>query len=291
MKKKAIVVCGPTTSGKSKLADGLAELSTSLLGSWVTTICVDSMQVYREIPVISNQARERPAELVSVTSVADEWNVALHAESTKRILKHDEVDRFVLDAGTGMYLNAILMDVAVAPRVSPELRNRARTMVEEVESSKINPRRKAREIELGLADAPRRGSIWDGGLRFDANLVYLRPPKETLAEAIARRTIRILDLGFEEVESLRERSRRGFEVTPQVRCAIGFQEISQALDGSSSLGEAERRISQRTRTLAKRQIQWFDKLVGKLSNQAGIRVIEEPISGNIKNYMRDIVGV
>lgn len=288
--KKAIVVCGPTTSGKSALADGLAGLLTDRLEYWVTTVCVDSMQVYREIPVISNQSRERPAELIAVTSVAENWNVARHAKAAEGILRRDESAPFVLDAGTGMYLNAILMDVELAPRVSPELRNRAREMVEEAEYLEINPRRAVREIELDLADAPRRGSIWDGRLRFDVNIVYLRPPKEVLADAIERRTRRILDLGVEEVAKLRESSQRGFEVTYQVRSAIGFQEINQALDGSSSLHEAGERISQRTRTLAKRQIQWFDKLADKLSTQAEVRMIDEPVSNNIKSYMRDIVG-
>ena len=288
--KKAIVVCGPTTSGKSALADGLAGLLTDRLEYWVTTVCVDSMQVYREIPVISNQSRERPAELIAVTSVAENWNVARHAKAAEKILKHDENALFMLDAGTGMYLNAILMDLELAPRVSPELRNRAREMVEEAEYLEINPRRAVREIELDLADAPRRGSIWDGRLRFDVNIVYLRPPKEVLADAIERRTRRILDMGVEEVAKLRESSQKGFEVTYQVRSAIGFQEINQALDGSSSLHEAGERISQRTRTLAKRQIQWFDKLADKLSTQAEVRVIHEPVSNNIKNYMRDIVG-
>jgi tRNA dimethylallyltransferase len=248
------------------------------------------MQVYREIPVISNQSRERPAELIAVTSVAENWNVARHAKAAEGILRRDESAPFVLDAGTGMYLNAILMDVELAPRVSPELRNRAQEMVEEIEYPGINPRRAVREIELNLADAPRRGSIWDDRLRFDVNIVYLRPQKEVLADAIERRTRRILDLGIEEVAKLRESSQKGFEVTHQVRRAIGFQEINQALDGSSSLHEAGERISQRTRTLAKRQIQWFDKLADKLSTQAEVRVIHEPVSNNIKNYMRDIVG-
>ncbi|MCA1719487.1 MAG: hypothetical protein LC781_22580 [Actinobacteria bacterium] len=66
------MVCGPTASGKSELSDALAERMTAEIGARVPTLVVDSMQVYREIPTITNQARRRPAELISIVSVVEE---------------------------------------------------------------------------------------------------------------------------------------------------------------------------------------------------------------------------
>src|SRR3954470_8787031 len=101
------VVCGPTASGKSELSDVLAERLTERLGRHVPTIVVDSMQVYRELPIITNQARRRAANLVGVTSVGGEWSVAAHRARVGEIVSGE--DMFVLDAGTGMYLNAVLL--------------------------------------------------------------------------------------------------------------------------------------------------------------------------------------
>ena len=56
-RNRALVVCGPTASGKSEISDALAERQTELGGAHTPTIVVDSMQVYRELPVLTNQAR------------------------------------------------------------------------------------------------------------------------------------------------------------------------------------------------------------------------------------------
>ncbi|MBD0356870.1 MAG: hypothetical protein ICV57_06785, partial [Rubrobacter sp.] len=77
-RRRALVVCGPTSAGKSEVADGLAEDLSETFGRWITTILVDSMQVYREVPIITNQIRTRPAEIAGIVSVADAWTVARH---------------------------------------------------------------------------------------------------------------------------------------------------------------------------------------------------------------------
>ena len=65
--------------------------------------------------MITNQARRRPAELVGIVSVTEDWTVARHRALAEEIIAK-EAD-FVLDAGTGMYLNAILLDIPLAPKV------------------------------------------------------------------------------------------------------------------------------------------------------------------------------
>src|SRR5918997_3697608 len=119
--KRALVVCGPTASGKSELSDTLADGLTRTHGGHVHTLVVDSMQVYREIPAITNQARHRPAELVGIVSVTEEWTVARHKAGAQAIIEGLHIP-FALDAGTGMYLNAILLDFPLAPRVNANIR-------------------------------------------------------------------------------------------------------------------------------------------------------------------------
>src|SRR5215213_3821801 len=128
----------------------LAEEVSGSYGTWATTIVVDSMQVYREIPTITNQARARPAEMIGIVSVAEEWTVARHKEKAEAIISSlDPNLPFVLDAGTGMYLNALILDIPLAPKVPEELRAKA----EKLAAGAKNPRREARELELKLARA------------------------------------------------------------------------------------------------------------------------------------------
>src|SRR5215213_595619 len=154
--KSALVVCGPTASGKSELSDALGERLSEARGDHVPTLVVDSMQVYRELPIITNQARGRPAELVGVVSVTEEWSVAAHRARAEEIVAPEP--SFVLDAGTGMYLNAVLLDFPLAPKVPGELRRRAK----EASTNAPNPRRASRARELELAGADDMGSVWEG---------------------------------------------------------------------------------------------------------------------------------
>jgi tRNA dimethylallyltransferase len=279
--KKAHVVCGPTTSGKSQLSDALAEKISEVHGSYVPTLVVDSMQVYREIPAITNQARRREAELVGIVSVADEWTVARHKERADEIIGEIETP-FVLDCGTGMYLNAIILDVPLAPRVDDQTRRNA----QEITASALNPRRASRAKELELAGARNRGSIWDGDLRYDTSIIYLRPNRDKLDAAIARRSERIVCDGLEEVANLREISRANASVMD----SIGVRELVEHLEGELTIEEARDQISTRTRRLARRQIRWFDKLSYTLAGRIHVEIVECQADKDLLNYMHDRIG-
>ena len=283
-KKTALVVCGPTAGGKSDLADALAERLTEKEGHYVPTLAVDSMQVYRELPVITNQARRRPAELVGIISVTEEWTVAKHKARAEELIS--EVATFVLDAGTGMYLNAILLDIPLAPKVSPELRRWA----EEAAAGEPNPRRAARAKELELAGAEGRGSIWQGDLRYDTAVVYLRPERHELDAAIHERSRLITRDGPHEAERLGGMAKAGERISPQVMDSVGVRELVGHLSGMLSLQQAHERISIRTSRLARRQMRWFDKLVRTLDGRARVTVLDSPYKRNLHN-MHDIIGL
>ena len=275
------MVCGPTASGKSELSDALAERLTEANGGHVPTLAVDSMQVYREIPKITNQARRRPAELVGIVSVTEEWTVAWHRARAEEII--DELDTpFVLDAGTGMYLNAILLDIPLAPKVKSGTRH----LAQEITVGTPNPRRAARAKELELAGAPERDSIWHGDLRYDTTVVYLRPSRETLDTAIANRSQRIVHEGLEEAAKIRGMA----GINASVRDSIGVRELIEHLEGKTTIEAAESQIATRTRQLARRQVRWFDKLARTLTGRADIRVAESPADIDLLNYMHDRIG-
>jgi tRNA dimethylallyltransferase len=281
-KKKALVVCGPTASGKSELSDGIAERLAGQLCARVPTLAVDSMQVYREIPAITNQARRRPAELVGIVSVTQEWTVAHHRERAEEIIADVDDTPFVLDCGTGMYLNAIILDVPLAPKVEEQ----TRLFAQKLSAGAPNPRRASRMKELELASVPDRGSIWEGNLRYDTAIIYLRPNRARLDADIAKRSDRIVRAGLAEAAKIKEI--RG--VNASVMDSIGVRELVGHLEGQMSAEEAGMRISNRTRRLARRQIRWFDKLVRTLEGRAEIRVVESPTDVDLSNCMHDRIG-
>jgi tRNA dimethylallyltransferase len=261
-------VCGPTASGKSALADELADSLTQEHDSFVPTLVIDSMQVYREIPEITNQRRRRLAELVGFVSVTEEWTVARHKECAEEKISKTHTP-FVLDAGTGMYLNAIILDLPLAPQVDATTRHLAQSLT----SGATNPRRAARQKELELAGAPPRRSIWDGETRYDTALIYLRPDKHSLDAAIYRRSERIVKKGLEEAQNLTQF--RNADISATVLDSIGVRELLEFLSGTGTAEEAIYRIATRTRQLARRQRRWFDKLARTVAGRVPTTVVTD----------------
>ena len=265
--KKVVAVCGPTGAGKSELSDDLADRLSGCRGERTPVVVVDSMQVYSGIENISNQARRRPAELVSVVPVTERWTVAWHARAALDLISASETG-VVLDAGTGMYLNAVLMRIPIAPEVPDSVRAQALL----ASTGLANPRRASRALELELAGAPARGSIWDGEPRYDTTLLYLRPEREALDGRIAQRSARIVAGGLEEAREIRTLQRDGHTINPSVIEAVGVREMLALVDGDITTDEAEEKISARTRRLARRQLRWFDKLTRTLKAIDGTSV-------------------
>jgi tRNA dimethylallyltransferase len=240
------------------------------------------MQVYREIPKITNQERRLPADLVGIVSVADKWTVARHREKSDEIIESTDIP-FVLDAGTGMYLNSILLDTDLAPEVPPEVRNKAQSLAR----NSLNPRRASRGIELDLTGATKRGSIWDGDLRYDTVLIYLRPDKTTLDSNISPRSRQLTLSGFEEAREIMDLDREGITPNDSVKESIGLKELTDHLNGNTSIEEAEQKICSRTRKLARRQIRWFDKLARTIESRTDLLIVEDLSNLDLKHILHD----
>ena len=245
------------------------------------TLVVDSMQVYREIPKTTNQRRARPAELVGIASVEEEWTVAHHKERAEELIAGIGEDLpFVVDAGTGMYLNAIMLGIPLAPKVSAPVRERALRTSEGAD----NVRRAARTEELRLSGAPQRGSVWSGRPMYGASFIYLKPPRDFLDLGIAQRSARITRDGADEGRSL-----LGLEPNDSVRRAVGPKEMMMLAPGEISAEEAETRIAARTRRLARRQMRWFDKLMKTLPDDTAKAVVERHDDPGVEHIMHDII--
>ena len=128
-----------------------------------------------------------------------------------------------------MYLNAILLDFPLAPKVSAELRRQAE------EAAEGNPTR-AGLRGRGSWSWPGqrgRGSIWEGDLRYETAIVYLRPERHALDAAIDERSRRIATNGLEEAARLRDMVAEGTRISPPVMDSVGVRELYGTSRGRS----------------------------------------------------------
>jgi tRNA dimethylallyltransferase len=274
---RALIIAGPTASGKSALALAIAER----LGG--TIINTDSMQVYREIRVLT--ARPTPEEeariphrLYGIRPAAEAGSVAWwRSQALSAMDEARAAGRLpILTGGSGMYFAALTDGLADIPDPGPEARAEARHLladqgaaalhaslahVDPATAARLNPedsQRIARAWEvwhgtgLGLAAWQNRRSP-PAPWRFIA--ILLDPPRDALRAAIAARFDAMLRGGaLEEVRGL-----LALDLDPSlpVMRAHGVPELAAHLRGVLSLPEAGRRIELATGQYTRRQATWF----------------------------------
>ncbi|MER3425689.1 MAG: hypothetical protein C4299_00375 [Thermoleophilia bacterium] len=114
-----IALFGPTASGKTAVAEALAERIRAEL------ISADSMQVYRGLPILTNQP-SKPTRLVAIWPLHKEASVGEYQRLAHAAIDHALAQRRtpIVVGGTGLYLRAALAELQVPPAPSPEARAR-----------------------------------------------------------------------------------------------------------------------------------------------------------------------
>ncbi|NHO31995.1 tRNA (adenosine(37)-N6)-dimethylallyltransferase MiaA [Acetobacter sp. LMG 1636] len=272
----ALIVAGPTCSGKSALALALG----SRLGG--TVINADSMQVYRELRILT--ARPTPEEeallphrLYGISPAVEARSVAWwRLEALAAMEEAWNAGRLpILCGGTGMYLRALTDGLAEVPDPGAEARTEARAF--SVDPERLHARLMEVDPETGSGLSPtdtqrlaRAWEVWRGtghglawwraqpGLpaapcRFVA--VRLAPDRAELREAIAARFGAMVERGaVEEVRALLD---HGLDPALPAMRAHGVPELAAMLRGDISLAEAKERAVLATGRYTKRQATWF----------------------------------
>ncbi len=277
-KPSALIVAGPTTSGKSALALAIAREAGG------TVINADSMQTYRELRVLT--ARPTPEEeamvphaLYGVRPAAEPGHAAWWREAALA-----EMDRAraagrlpILCGGTGMYFAALTEGIAAIPEAGEAARTEARALLAELGPAGLHARLTEADPEtaatLRPSDSQRLARAWEvwrgtgqglkawhraGGTgpapwRFAA--ILLDPPREELRTAIAARLDTMLaDGALEEVRVLLA---LGLDPALPAMRAHGVPELAAYLHGELSMEDAAERIRRVTGQYTKRQATWF----------------------------------
>jgi len=275
--RTALIVAGPTASGKSALALTLAEKRRG------TVINADSMQVYRELRILT--ARPTPAEeavipheLYGVRPAREPGSAAWWRESALAAMDAAwAADRLpVLCGGTGLYFSSLINGLSPMPPVSDAARQQARETLKAIGPAALHAMLAAADpataARLRPTDSQRVARAWEvwrssgrglaswqadqgapAAWRFRA--VLLDPPREVLREAIELRFASMLAAGaLAEVQGLLEQNLD--PALPAMR-AHGVPELAAYLRGSISIEEAARRARLVTGQYAKRQATWF----------------------------------
>jgi tRNA dimethylallyltransferase len=261
-------VFGPTASGKSAVADALA----SAIGTEI--VSADALQIYRGLPILTNQP-EKPTLLVAIRELWEEMSVGEYAS-----LAHAAIDELVEErgaavvaGGTGLYLRAALVDLAVPPAPHNGARARweafydrdrdaAHARLLDLDSAaaaavhRNDRRRVVRALELaevGASLVPHHNRLWSPDMRRPTIVIGLEIPDQTLERRIRERTEKMFRGGVvAEV-------RRALEgpVSRTAGKALGLRELVERPEE-----EALEYLVVRTRRYAAYQRKWMRRVPG-----------------------------
>ena len=268
MRYEVVAIFGPTASGKSEVAEALADR----IGTEV--VSADALQVYRGLPILTNQPA-RTTRLVAIRDVSETMSVGEYAA-----LAHTEIDELVattgcavVAGGTGLYLRAALVDLAIPPAAPWETRTRLERLYDEDPDAayrrlrELDPaaseavhrndrRRVVRGLELaegGASLVPTEDRLWSTHLRRPTLVVGLDVPPEKLERRIAARTAAMVEHGVADEVRAVVRS----PVSATAGRALGLHELA-----TLPVGKAEEHIAVRTRRYAAYQRKWMRRIPG-----------------------------
>ena len=278
----AVLIAGPTASGKSAAALALAEH----LGGAV--INADSMQVYAEAPVLTAQpaANARacvPHLLYGHVPARELYSVGRYgADVAAALTEAKTLGKVPIFAGgTGMYFMALEEGMAAIPPIPADVRETARALLAEIGVQSLHARLAARDPQtaasLRPSDPQRTLRAWEvleatgrplaewqcapaepilKGMRL-ARLL-LDPPREALRAAIAARFEAMVDAGgLAEARAL-----EGLDPSLPAAKLLGLRPLQALARGEIGRGEAMTEAVTATRQFAKRQMTWFRGRMG-----------------------------
>jgi tRNA dimethylallyltransferase len=272
------VICGPTGSGKTAIAVGLARNFP------IEIVSADSRQIIKHLdigtakPTAEEQAQVR-FHLIDLVEPGERYSAARFIDDADRAITNIIASGRtpIVVGGTGLYLRALVEGVVEIESSTSEIRDelerqmaelgseemhRRLSEVDPVEAAGVHPHNRVRvlrALEIHRLTGRAKSELLASGAykrsSYEFATYCLLPEREALYEAINCRVELMMQQGLlEEIDRLLE-----LGLGPAVRRAnvIGYDEFLDYRDGRCSLVEAVELVKQNSRRYAKRQVTWF----------------------------------
>ncbi len=278
-KISAILIAGPTASGKSALALALAQEFGGVI------VNADSMQVYRDLHIITarptaEEEARLPHRLYGHVDAAENYSVGRWCADVGEALREIGAQGRtpILVGGTGLYFTALTRGLAAVPPIPGNIREQVRGRLQNegvgplyAELLERDPQtahrlipndrsRISRALEVILATGRSLSDWHREGMPAlvdpaRAAKVFLTCEREDLVRRIGLRFAHMLEAGaLDEVRTL---ASRHLNTSLPAMKAHGVPWLIRHLDGELSLEEAAAGAVMDTRRYAKRQLTWF----------------------------------
>lgn len=301
MEFDAVLIAGPTASGKSREALALAQAINGVV------INADSMQVYREAPVLTAQPSDAekaqvPHLLYGHVSVRELYSVGRWREDAIVALAQAQAMTRtpIFVGGTGMYFSALTEGLADIPPVPDDVRDNARALLQDIGVEELHarlaqrdpltasrlrssdPQRVLRAFEVFEAtgrplaewqEAPTDPVLKDRKLAA----FVLDPPRPELRARIATRFEQMVEQGgLDEAVHL-----AGLDPALPAAKLLGLRPLQALAAGEMGREAALELAITATRQFAKRQMTWF-------RHRMPHYIWFNPLLSNIISQLRDI---
>ncbi len=278
MKRKAVVVVGPTASGKTALGVNICKQFNG------EVISADSMQIYKGLQISTAKPDECEMDgikhhLIDFLPVTEKYSVSNYCKDAGNVFD-DIVSRGrlpVIVGGTGLYIDSFLtntefIDDASSDEVRDELfkelnQNGAEFMhkklceIDPEAAEKIHPNNTVRviralEVYKTTGKTITQQTIDSHKVESDIEALYIGISYDDREKLYDRINLRV-DLMLEK--GLLDEARSFFESNPSKTSfnSIGCKELKPYLDNEKSLDECVEQLKRSTRRYAKRQLTWF----------------------------------
>jgi tRNA dimethylallyltransferase len=287
---EAVLIAGPTASGKSALALDLAD-RLARAGRVPVIVNADSMQVYSGLRVLS--ARPDDADMArcehslyghidpSLAFSTGQWL----AEAEQVLAELRGAEKFpVFAGGTGLYFKALTEGFAPIPDIPDDIRRQWRDRLSETGAEALHGELAARDPEAADAIMPADAQrivralevleatgqsirVWQSGRNAEPALpcertarFVVQPDRALLYARIEQRFDTMIEAGaLDEVKALLD---LGLDPELPAMKAIGVRELGRLLAGQMTQEAAIEQAKTRTRQYAKRQMTWMRNQMG-----------------------------
>lgn len=274
IKRRLIVVVGPTASGKTDLSIALARHYNAPI------LSTDSRQVYKGLPIgtaypSEEQLRSVKHHFIAERELTEDFNCGEYEKQALERLNqlYESNHTVVAVGGSGLYIRALCEGMDSLPEADATLREQltSRLKSEGVEAladqlheldpeyyqvvDRSNPARVMRALEVCLTSGQKYSELRKGVRKerdFQIVKIGVAMPREELYDRINRRVEMMIAAGLEA---------EARAVLPYRHCnslrTVGYNEMFDYFDGKTTLNEAIELIKRNTRHYAKRQMTWF----------------------------------